>query len=141
MQQRKPTPYQPQELTRLSNLLRGDCAISPSSKSFSNCQLSSPITRHIRLSRFTKEHGLFVVYRTAIALWPDNRESQTAQTTAPSCAETLYCIFTRMDRAKSINNEDPKIYIFIDVNIRPESNDNFENHPITQQATPQAKPG
>jgi hypothetical protein len=46
-----------------------------------------------------------------------------------------------MDRAKSINNEDPKIYIFINVNIRPESNDNFENHPITQQATPQAKPG
>jgi hypothetical protein len=46
-----------------------------------------------------------------------------------------------MDRAKGINNEDPKIYIFTDVNIRPESNDKFENHPIMQQATPQAKPG
>jgi hypothetical protein len=46
-----------------------------------------------------------------------------------------------MDRAKDINNEDPKIYTFTDDNIRQESNDKFENHPITQQATPQAKPG
>jgi hypothetical protein len=46
-----------------------------------------------------------------------------------------------MDRTKGINNEDSKIYIFTDANIRPESNDKFETHPITQQATPQAKPG
>jgi hypothetical protein len=59
----------------------------------------------------------------------------------PSRIETLYGIYSRMDRTKDINNEDPKIYIFTDANIRPESNNKFESNPITQQETPQSKPG
>jgi hypothetical protein len=59
----------------------------------------------------------------------------------PSRTETLYGISTRMDRTIDINNEDSKIYIFTDVNIRPESNNKFETNPITQQETPQSKPG